>query len=230
MLGRYRPQLNRVTFNYLLRSPRHLTQYLACNLMPRGYRYYSMRWLSEEADAIIVDANLSLAYGCHLSKVRMFRRRKAGLASVRYVRCGRLCILLATKGTSEFFSREEWRDAVTDPMCVAGYSLRIDKDTGKVSCRIHRKAQKRVRKDFLENVKQDVRWWEAKLRAFPFMAFAGVRDNLFHELRELNHARKLLRLPPIDWRRCVRKKFKVEPVFLPSPPELLELLAWHEKK
>lgn len=188
-----------------------------------------MRWLSEDADTLLVDANLILSYGCHLSKVRMFRRRKAGLASVRYVRCGRLALLLATDGQSAFFEREVWRDAVTDPLALAGYSLRVNKDTGKVSCRIHRKAQKQVRRHFLENVRQDVRWWEATIKAFPFLAFAGVRDNLFHELRELNYARKLLRLPPIDWRRCVKKKFKVEKVFLDTPPEIADLIRYETK-
>lgn len=230
VLSSYKPQLLNVSFNYLIKSPRHLVQYLACNLLPNGYRYYCTRWLQEDTDPLIVDANLILRYGCHFHKVKMMRRRNGGLASVRYVRCGRLCLLLATDGQSEFFSMEGWRDAVTDPLCVAGYALRINKDTGKVSCRIHRKAQKQVRREFLANVKQDLGWWESKIRAFPFLAFAGVRDNLFHELRELNYARKLLRLPPIDWRRCVKKRFKVEPVFLPTPQEIADLLAYEKKK
>lgn len=213
-----------VTYHYLVRSPRHLVQYLAGNLLPKGYHFHVAMWLPEDADPVLVDAKLTLLYECHLPKERQYRRRKAGLATVKYVRCGRLAMLLATRGRSPFFAREPFRDAREAAVHVAGYALSVVKVTGKVSVRVHREAQRRVRRQFTEQASRSLDWWERTIRDFPFAAYAGVRDQLFAELRHLNACRRSLRLPPVDWRNCVRKKFKVEPVFLDTPPELLDLL------
>jgi hypothetical protein len=218
-----------VSYSYLVRSPRALVQYLAGNLLPKGYHFYVATWLPEHTDPVLVDAKLTVLYECHLPKEKQYRRRKAGRASVKYVRCGRLCMVLATRGRSPFFEREAFADARERPIHVAGYSLSVNRDTGKVSVRVHREAQRKIRQQFTERAAWSLDWWERAIRDFPFAAYAGVRDQLFAELRHLNACRKNLRLPPIEWRNCVRKKFKVEPVFLDSPPELLDLLR-HETR
>lgn len=214
---------------YLVKSPRHLTQYLACNLLNRGYHFVSTAWIPEGTDLGMVDAKLLFAYDAHLSKERQYRRHKAGHAKVRYLRCGQLIVLCATKGRSPFFEREAWFDVRDKALHVAGYALRADRQTGKVSVRLHKEAQRHLRRQFLERAAWDVRWWEERIRAFPFLSFAGVRDGLFALIKDLNASRKLLRKPPIDWRRCVKKTFTPEPVFLDTPKEIAELVEWERK-
>src|SRR3954471_24758561 len=106
--------------NYLIRSNRHLVQYVATNLLPKKYVFWSMSWLPEGADALLVDAKLILRYNCHISKETAYRRRKGGHATVKYLRVGRLCLLLATKGDSPFFQREAWKDIRDSPLHIAG--------------------------------------------------------------------------------------------------------------
>lgn len=213
-----------VSFQYLVKSPRHLVQLLACNLLPKGYVFYSVAWIPEGKDPVLVDAKLVLTYQAHASKHLAYRRRKGGHATVRYFRCGRLALLVATAGRSPFFEREAWKDAREAPLHLAGYSVGVNRQSGKVSVRLHREAQRRLKREFTERAAWSLDWWERWMRAFPFLPFAGVRDNQFALLRHLNQCRKDLRLPPLEWREVVRKKFTPEPVFLESPPELLELL------
>jgi hypothetical protein len=211
---------------YLVKSPAHVVQYLACNLLPKGYLFYSTSWIPEGKDTALVDAKLLLAYDCHFAKEKVYRRKKAGHAAVKYLRCGQLCILLATKGRSPFFDREDWKDVRDNPIHVAGYSLSVNRQTGKVSARLHREAQRYLKREFTVLASSDLRECEAKIKSFPFLPFAGVRDNLFSLIRHLNECRRLLRKAPVEWKRCVRKEFTPEPVFLETPKEIEDLLRY----
>ncbi len=214
---------------YLLKSERHLAQYLACNLLSKGYVFYATSWIPEGKDPLLTDAKLLLLYESYLSKERQYRRSKAGFAKVRYLRCGRLVVIMATKGKSAFFQREDWAKITDKPLHVAGYKLSVNGGTGKVSVRIHDEARRKLRREWMEDARGDLRWWEERIWNFEFLPFAGVRDGLFALIRDLNISRKHFRKPPIDWRRCVRKKFTPVPVFLDSPPEILEVLEYHRK-
>lgn len=225
------PQPFLVDYRYLIKSKTALAQYLACNLLPKGYHFYVASWIPEGKDPLTVDAKLILSYHTHVPKEKAYRRRKAGLSTVKYVRCGRLALLLATKGDSPFFQREAWKDVRDNPICFGGYSVGVNRQSGKVSVRLHREAQNELKRFILEwACKRDLAWWEAWVKAFPFLPFAGVRDNLFALIRFLNENRKSFRLPPVEWRECVRKEFKPEVVYLETPPEILELLRWETKK
>lgn len=215
---------------YLLKSPRHLVQYIATNLLPKKYVFYSTSWLPDGTDAALVDAKLLLKYDAHLSKEQQYRRSKAGFAKVKYLRCGQLLMLFATKGNSPFFEQENFKKITKEPLHIAGYALKADDQTGKVSVRLHKEAQRQLRREWLDDVKQDARWWESKIREFPFLPFSGVRDGLFALIRDLNESRKLLRKPPIDWKRCVRKKFTPEPVFDETPKEIVQLLEYYRRR
>lgn len=220
-----------MSYSYLIRSPRHLVQFIACNLAPRGYRFYSTFVIPDGKDVVAVDAKLTLLHQTHLSKERQYRRSKAGYAKVKYVRCGRLCLLIATKGTSTFFEREAWADLRERSLAVGGYAISVHRESEKVSVRLHRETVNRLKRFCLEwATKRDVRWWEDWFWHLPLLPFAGVRDDVFSVLRFLNASRKDFRQPPVEWRRCVRKRFTPEPVFLDSPPELLELLRWEAKE
>jgi hypothetical protein len=212
---------------YLVKSPRHLVQLVAGNLLTKGYLFYSTAWVPDGKDPLLVDAKLLLTYDAHLTKEQRYRRKKSGHASVRYLRCGRLCVLFATKGNSSFFERERWKDVRTSPLHLAGYAMKVT-PAGKVSVRIHDEAFRKLKRDATARAGDDVREWERRIFELPFMAYKGVQDNAYHLVRHLNECRRLLRKPPVEWDRCIRRKISVEPVFLETPPEIEELLRWHE--
>src|SRR5262245_2615543 len=149
-----------MAYQYLVKSPRHLVQQLACNLLPKGYWFYVATWIPDPKDPLLTDARLILLHDCHWPKEKQYRRRKAGHATVKYLRCGRLCLLLATKGTSPFFQREAWKDVRDNPIHIAGYSIGVHRQTGKVCVRIHREAQRELKRQFTERASWDLRWWE----------------------------------------------------------------------
>lgn len=219
-------------YRYLIKNHNALVQYLACNVLTKGYVFYSTAWIPEWKDPLLVDAKMITLYDAHISKQRAYRLRKGGVATVKYLRCGRLILLLATHGKHLFFERETGhKDARDCPISVGGYAISVNKQTGKVSVRVHREAQRRLKRYVMEwGHKRSREWWESWVRRFPFLPFAGVRDNLFAVIRLLNANRKSFKQAPVEWKECVRKKFSPKEVFLPSPPELLDLLRWHNKE
>lgn len=216
-----------MAYTYLVRDPHRLVQYLANNLLKHGYWFYVAMWLPEHKDPVLVDAKLSLLYETFHPKEKVGRRRKAGHAAVKYVRCDRLCLLIATRGRSPFFEREAFQDIRQAPLHVAGYSVGVNRESEKVSVRLHRECQRRLKREFTERAAWDLRWWQRFLRSFPWLSFGGVQDNAHALVRHLNDCRKALRLPPVDFAEHFPRTFTPAPVFLPSPPELLELLR-HE--
>ena len=223
------PTLGNVSYQYLVKSPSHLVQLLGCNVINKGYLFYVAGWIPDGMDPLPIDAKLILLYECHLPKHQVARRKKAGLAAVKYYRCGQFFLLFSTVGRSLFFQREAFKDLRTQPLHVAGYQLAVNKDTLKPYIRIHREAQRKLRREFMEHVREEPSWWIEKIRGVQYMAWKGVQDNIFHEVRNLNRARKLLRLPPINWERCIRRRFKRDAAFLPTPVEITELLQYETK-
>lgn len=208
---------------YLVKSPRHLVQLLGCNVIRWGYRFYSTGWIPEEKDPLLVDAKLLLTYACYLPKHTVSRRRKAGIASVKYFRCGQLFVLIATEGRSPFFQREAFKDLKSSRLHIAGYALGMTQD-GNVYVRLHKEAKRRLKKQFLERASWSIDFWRRTLRNFPFSGWRGVHDDLFQLFKELNYARKLLRLQPLIWNDCIRKKVPREPVYLETPKEVADLI------
>jgi hypothetical protein len=225
------PYSGPVTAPYLVKSPRHLAQYIATNLLTKGWFFYTSFALPADRDPLPIDAKLLVKFEAFHSKERQYRRRKGGLASVKYLRCGQVGYLFATRGECPaFFAAEDYRDARVAPVHVAGHTIRVVPDTGKVAVRIHREAQRRLRQHLLEHVRLPTRDLEALIWNLDLLPFAGVRDGIFAALRELNAGRRSLRLPPVEWRNAVRKRFKVEPVFAETPPEVADLLSWYAKQ
>jgi hypothetical protein len=218
-------------YQYLAKSPRALVQYIACNAMPKGYYYYSTAYIPADKDPLLVDAKMIMTYETHLPKWTISRRKKAGIASVKYLRCGRLILLIATKGKSPFFQREAFDTVWRRRLVIGGYSLTANEKTGKVSVRLHLETQRRIKRYILEWAwKQSKAWWEEWLRDFPFLPFDGVRDDLFALIRFLNANRKSFRKEMVEWKGNVKKTFTPEPVFLPTPPEILELIKAEKKR
>lgn len=218
------------TYRYLVKDAHALAQLLVCSVLNHGYLFYSCFYVPRDRDILTLDAKIILTYQTHLSKDQAYRRKKAGLATVKYYRLGRIGFLLATKGKSPFFAREGWNDIRERPLCFKGYSLAVSKD-GDISCRLHREAFNRFKKAILKlSCKRGVGWWEHKFRTSPYVASEGIRDGMYALLKHLNQCRKMFRHAPVRWDDCnVRKKYKPQPAFLETPEEIKELLRWEAK-
>lgn len=222
-----------MSYRYLVKSHRHLAQYVACNLMPKGYYFYTSFLIPQHKDPVLTDAKLTLMYDTMLTKSQTARRKKANRCSVKYVRCGRLCFLFATHGKGLFFEREKnIRDARSAPVGFGPYSIGVNRGTGKTTCHLHRNVLNRLKRFILEwATRREVSWWERWFHRWPFPAFKGVRDQLFTLLRFLNACRKDFRLPVVDWKACdIRKTITPQAVFLPTPEEVISLLVYERKR
>jgi hypothetical protein len=217
-----------MSYRYLATGKRQLIQYLACNLLPKGYVFYTTFMIPKDKDAELIDAKLITKYNTWMHKQKAYRLHKGGQAIVKYVRLGNLGVLLATRGESAFFKDETgYKDARDYPIVLFGYSISINRETGKVSVRLHRETQRRLKKFLMTwGNRRSREWWEAWIRKFPFSSYAGVRDNLFSLIRFLNDNRKSFKQLPVEWKRCVRKKIKPVVCLRESSPELLQLLQW----
>lgn len=218
-------------YKYLIASRDGVVKYIACNLMPKGYIFYTTFMIPEDKDPELVDAKIILKYNTHLDKFTRARRKKGGVAAVKYVRWDRLGILLATKGESPFFTEEgDVRNASDNPLVIAGYSISVNPQTFKVSVRIHREAMKELKRLVMEwGFKKDRAWWDNWFkRGLPFLPFKGVQDGAYALLRLLNENRKSFKQNTLDWKDCIRRKFPVVPMLEPSSKELLDLLRCYK--
>jgi hypothetical protein len=207
--------------DYLVKDTHALVQQLAMRLLNHGYHFYSTSWIPESKDPRAVDVKLLLRYGGYLSKFAVHRRHKQhGAAKVRYLRCGRLVVLVATAGGSPFWDCEgrNIRDARESPLHVAGYAL------SPTRVRLHREVYNRLARQYLDGwaVRRSAAWLEEKLRALPFdPGYAGVRAQVVTLARALNVRRKAARLPPVAIENCFRtKRLAPRKVYLPIPDDV----------
>jgi hypothetical protein len=218
-----------VTARYLALSPLHVARYAASNLATHGFIFWTTFAIPPDADLHAVDCKMLLLYDAHLPKEKQYRRRKAGLATVKYVRHGNVGLLMATKGENPFFSREPFRDIRTAPLVIAGHSIRVRRDTGKMCVRIHREAQRRLVRRLVENARLPLGELERMIWNLDLLPYKGVKAGVFAALRELNACRRAFRLLPVNWKKCVRKSLPTGPIFDATPPEVADLLAWYTK-
>jgi hypothetical protein len=197
---------------YVIGSIDGFVHYVAASLLPHGYHYFVLGNIPERKDPLITDQKLIERYGCDASKWQRARRKRAGLANVRYVRFERTFLLVATKGRSEFFERERFRDARRSPIRFAGYSVSFRGGHGSV--RIERTQYLELKAYFLEQApKRSLAWFEREFRALPFRPYAPVRRQLGTILRRVNEKRlwaglELVNGRPFRWERWVGRVFE----------------------
>ena len=78
-------------------------QQLAVSYVARKHWFYVMGTVPEGKDPRVVDSKLVARYRADLSRFDRCRRKRAGLASVRYIRFGPTFVLVATEGEHRFF-------------------------------------------------------------------------------------------------------------------------------
>src|SRR5438270_14075747 len=81
-------------------------QQLAVCYVGRGYWFYVTGFIPPDKDPRSVDRKLIEQYGIEISKWSRARRKRAGIASVQYIRFRQFFVLLATEGKHRFFIDE----------------------------------------------------------------------------------------------------------------------------
>ncbi|MBX9582578.1 MAG: hypothetical protein K2X87_19910 [Gemmataceae bacterium] len=209
-------------------------QHLASNLLPHGYFFYVQGLVPAGKDPRTVDAKLIDRYGIDLSPSARYRRKRAGLANLHYLRFGREWVLLATHGEHSFFEaeKETLRDVRKVALKALGYSLRLVKggylrkddpdssasEDGKLRVRVQigRERYLDLKAYFLEvAIRLPPDELAKAFHAVPFEPYAPVRLQLWNLLRWVNQARHtagLERLPSsvIRTKRVIVKPFELQ--------------------
>ena len=192
-------------------------QQLAVAYIANGYWFYVAGRIPERKEPAKTDAKIIAQYDLDVSKWTRARRRKAGAASVQYLRCERFYVIVATHGEHPFFAAEgrQVHDFRRRPLFCEGYSIGCRRARGggawHASVRIEREHFKRLKCDFGGlavhcSVEEMVRHF----RAIAFEPYAPVRDQLGILLRAVNRRRKAagFELVPLDAIHRLRRSIR----------------------
>lgn len=171
---------------------------IASAYLPHGYWFYVLGDIPERKDPAAVDRKLLDRYDAATSRWERARRKRAGRANVRYLRCGRKFILAATHGQHRFFDEEaaSIRDARHDSIKVGGYSMSAR--AGHAHVRIELGEYRRCKAHFLElALRRSPRELADEFRRFPFQPYAPVRRQVASLVRAVNRIRNTAGLEAI---------------------------------
>src|SRR5262245_18995547 len=113
---------------------------VAVNCLSRGYFYYVKGTVPAHKNPEKIDKKLTEIYETDVSKWTRVRRKKSGLANVRYFRFRQTFLLMATEG-AHYFKHAE-RECICDfrrkTLHIGNYSISVcDRGSGiKVSVKI----------------------------------------------------------------------------------------------
>lgn len=165
-------------------------QQVTVGYLARGYYFYVSGKIPERKDPRKVDAKLIRRYGIDLSRGQRYRRKKAGLANMQYIRHERYFLLMATHGEHKFFQHEvgQVRDARRVPIKYGGYDLSFR--NGHASVRIQRENYQRLKAHLIELApRRSVERMAHELGQLQFEPYAPVRRQLMNLLRAVNAVR-----------------------------------------
>lgn len=160
-------------------TPKGFVQQLAVCYVGRGYWFYVTGQIPEGKDPAAIDRKLVERYRVDISRWSRLRRKRAGIASVQYLRHGRFFVLLATHGQHELFTAESsvLHDARRSPIRFAGYA--ISYRGGHAHVRIDREAYLDFKAEMLDKAtRSTLPAVCASFRTAPFEPYAPVRRQL----------------------------------------------------
>lgn len=166
-------------------------QQLAVCYVCRGYWYYVTGRLPAGKPGWLIDQKLIAKYQLEISKWTRCRRKRAGRASMQYIRHKDFFVLLATEGAHRFFNEEGSviKDNRKVPITYAGYS--ISYCGGTVHVRIAEEMYKDLRAYFLEMAThRSAAHLAGEFYKVPFEPYGPVKLQMFSLLREVNEARQ----------------------------------------
>jgi hypothetical protein len=190
-------------------------QQLAVCYVGRGYWFYVTGFVPLGKDPECVDKKLIERYGIDISKWSRARRKRAGSASVQYIRFRRFFVLLATHGNHRFFADEgpNIKDARKAPITFSGYSVSCRE--GRPHVRIAKQEFLGIKAHFLDLARRHpAERIQRELAALPFEPYAPIRSQYLGIIRAVNRIRNESGLPAIS-RFCVRLKRRIYRPFDP---------------
>ena len=205
-------------YQYVATSVAGFVQQLAVAYIAQGYYFYVSGWIPEHKAPFETDAKILAQYDLALSKWTRYRRRKAGAASVQYLRYDRFFVILATHGEHPFFAAEgrALRDIRINPIHFRGYSIGCRQGRGggpyHASVRLERTTCQEIKRRF-EAVALD---WSVEeiarhIERLPYEAYAPVRDQLRGILRAVNRRRKAAGLELVPRTAVQLRRYPVKP-------------------
>lgn len=200
-------------------------QQLAVSYVSHGYFFYVAGAVPIGKDPRSVDAKLVERYGIGITKWARARRKRAGTASLQYIRHQRFFLIIATHGEHRFFQDEKKavRDCRRVPIKCFGYA--ISSKRGHVHVRIEREEAKRMTAQLIE---LGLHWKaETVARAFlrlPFEPYAPVRRQLLMAWRQVNKRRKTAGFDPVPI-DCIRMRRRIVEPFAASVIDCVPLVG-----
>lgn len=179
-----------------------LVQMLAITLIPAGYRWYVIGRIPRGKDPTRVDEKIVSHYELDLTRHQIAHRKRKGHAAVRYLRCQRTFVMIATgpHGGHKWF-REEGRavrDIRATPLLYVGYSIGSKKTRSRGGLErwrshvtISRDRFEGLRARFLDIATQrSAEKLRQEFAAIPFEPYGPVILRLLRILSEVNMRRK----------------------------------------
>jgi hypothetical protein len=189
--------------------PGAFIQQLAVAYVGRGYFFYVTGRIPPTKKPECVDTKLIALYGVDVSKWSRARKKRAGGASVQYLRLDHEFVLLATHGTHPFFEREggRVRDVRREPLKIAGYSIGYRANAVRVH--IERERYLDLRAYFTEVATRRAKeFLEGELHALPWEPYAPVKGQYYSLYKLINERRGAANLPPLS-PLCVPQKRRI---------------------
>ena len=214
-------------YRYEAKSVGGFVQQLAVGYVAHGCRFY-VTGRVPASKRKRVDEKLIKRYGVNTSRAERSRRKKAGRATVHYLRFEDFFVLVSTHGVGRFMEDESkvMRDFSREPLKCFGYSIAFR--NGHASVRIELEELKREKAYFSElATHRRVESVMAALAHIPYERYAPVRGQLLEILREVNRVRKqagfepvpfddLWRIGPDGSRMPWLRRFKYRPFEVPG--------------
>ena len=185
-----------------------------------GHFFYVTGRIPQGKDPDRIDQKLLSRYSVMMPRWERARRKRAGTASVHYLRFEQHFILIATHGRHTFFeshSAEQILDCRRTGIKSGGYCIR------RAFCQRVKKWHTLVRLDkptylalrahLLEvSTRRDAATLEDTIHSICFQPYRPVRDQLLAIVRAVNRKRKTAGLAAIDY-RCVRHQRRITKPF-----------------
>ena len=197
-------------------------QQLAVAYVANGYWFYVKGWIPDTKDPAKTDAKIIAQYNLDVSKWTRARQKKAGQASVQYLRHGRFYVIVATHGEHPFFAAEgkQIRDLRRSPLHFHGYSIGCRKGRDgqwHASVRIARERFVELKTHFAHlALQRSVEALVGELRRLAFEPYAPVRDQLRGLVRLVNRRRHAAGLELLPQDTVFRRRRPVRPFADPN--------------
>lgn len=210
------PAMQPITYRHEAVTVTGFIQQLAVSYVSHGYVFYVLGRVPSGKDPTKIDAKLMERYGIEMSKWSRARQKRAGRASIQYLRHADRFVLLATHGEHPFFAEEaaSIRDCRRVPVKLFGYA--VSAKHGHAHVRIALEEFRLLKARVLENAMH--RTAESLTNFFhslPYEPYAPVRRQLVQLVQLANRTRRKAGYEELPWSILRFKRRIVKPFQMP---------------